>query len=58
MRPQLIVCHKKELLFSALFCKTRANMQQVLPVQTGLYRYDELVVQDINNKNLTEVTRT
>ena len=29
-------------------------MQQVLPVQTGLYRYDEWMVQDINNKNLNE----
>ena len=27
-------------------------MQQVLPVQTGLYRYDEWMVQDINDKNL------
>ena len=40
MRLQLIICHKKELLFS-LFYKTRASTQQVLPVQTGLYRYDE-----------------
>ena len=28
-------------LFFALFYKTRANTQQVLPVQTGSYRYDE-----------------
>ena len=27
-------------------------MQQALPVQTGLYRSDEWMVQDINNKNL------
>ena len=27
-------------------------MQQVLPVQTGLYRYDERMVQEINDKNL------
>ena len=27
-------------------------MQQVLPVQTGLYRYDECMVQEINDKNL------
>ena len=27
-------------------------MQQALAVQTGLYRYDEWMVQDINNKNL------
>ena len=29
-------------------------MQQVLPVQTGLYRYDELTVQEINDENLNE----
>ena len=40
MRMQLIICHKKELL-SSLFYKTRACMQQVLPVQTGLYWYNE-----------------
>ena len=27
-------------------------MQQVLPVQTDLYRSDEWMVQDINDKNL------
>ena len=27
-------------------------MQQVLPVQTGLYRYDKWLVQVINDKNL------
>ena len=27
-------------------------MQQVLPVQTGLYRFEEWIVQDINDKNL------
>ena len=27
-------------------------MQQMLPVQTGLCRYDEWMVQDINDKNL------
>ena len=27
-------------------------MQQVLPVQPGLYRYDEWMVQNINDKNL------
>ena len=27
-------------------------MQKVLSVQTGLYRYNEWMVQDINNKNL------
>ena len=34
------------------FYKTHANTQQVLPVQTGLYRYDEWMVQDINDKYL------
>ena len=28
-------------------------MQQVLPVQTGLYRYDKQIVQNINDKNLS-----
>ena len=27
-------------------------MQQVLPVQAGLYQYDEWIMQDINDKNL------
>ena len=27
--------------FLAFFYKTRANTQQVLPEQTGLYRYDK-----------------
>ena len=43
---------QKRAPFIAFFCKTRANTQQVLPVQTGLYRSDERMVQDINNKNL------
>ena len=30
----------------------------MLPVQAGLYRYDEWMVQDINDKNLREVNRT
>ena len=34
------------------FDKTRANTQQVLPVQTDLYRSDERIVQEINNTNL------
>ena len=38
--------------FFAFFYKTRANTQQVLPVQTGLYQYDEWMVQDINDKYL------
>ena len=37
MRLQRI-CHKKRAPF---FYKTRAITQQVLPVQTGLYGYDE-----------------
>ena len=40
MRLRLIICHKKELL-RFFFCKTRASTQQVLPVQIGLFRYDE-----------------
>ena len=32
---------QKRAPFFAFFYKTRANTQQVLPVQTGLYRYDE-----------------
>ena len=40
MTLQLVICHKKELL-SSLFYKTRATTQQVLPVQIGLYWYDE-----------------
>ena len=40
--------------FFLRFYKTRANTQQVLPVQTGLYQYDEWMVQDINDKNLNE----
>ena len=52
-RLQLIICHKKEFLSSLnFFYKTCANTQQVLPVQIGLYRYDERMVQDINDKNL------
>ena len=35
MRLQLIICHKKEPPFFAFFYKTRANTQQMLPVQTG-----------------------
>ena len=52
MRLQLIIFHKKRAPFFAFFYTTRANTQQVLPVQTGLYRYDEWMVQDINDKNL------
>ena len=31
----------KKAPFFAFFYKIRANTQQVLPVQTGFYRYDE-----------------
>ena len=41
IRLQVIICHKKRALFFALLCKTHANTQQVLPVQTGLHRYDK-----------------
>ena len=43
---------QKRAPFFAFCYKTRANKQQVLPVQTGLYRYDDRMVQDINDKNL------
>ena len=52
MRLQLIICHKKELLSLCFFYETNANMQQLLPVLTGLYRYDEWMEQKINDKNL------
>ena len=32
---------QKSAPFFALFYKTHANTQQVLPLQTGLYRYDK-----------------
>ena len=38
---------RKRAPFFAFFYKARANTQQVLPVQTGLYQYDEYLVQDI-----------
>ena len=41
MRLQLIICHKKRAPSFAFFYKARANTQQVLPVPTGLYHYDE-----------------
>ena len=50
MRLQLIICHKKAPFF-AFFYKTRGNTQQTVPVQAGLYRYDEWMVQEIDNKN-------
>ena len=58
MRLQIIICLKKELLSFTFFYKARANTQQAFPVQTGLYRSYEWMVQDINDKNLTEVNRT
>ena len=42
----------KRAPFFAFFYKTRDNTQQVLPVQTGLYRSDEWMAQDINDINL------
>ena len=54
MKLQIIIGHKKRAPFSAFFYKTRANTQQVLPVQTSLYLSDEWMVQDINDKNLNE----
>ena len=41
MRLHLLFATKKSSFFGFFFHKTRANTQQVLPVQTGLYRYDE-----------------
>ena len=39
--------------FFALFLhKIRAETEQLLPVQTGLSRYDEWMVQEINDENL------
>ena len=52
MRQQDIICHKKSYFFRFFFDKTRANTQQMLPVQTGLYRYDDWMVQEINEENL------
>ena len=51
VRLQLIICHKKDLLRFFLY-KTRADAQEVLPVLTGLYRYDEWMVQETNDENL------
>ena len=52
MMLQLIICPQKRAPFFAFFFKTSANTQQVLPLQTDLYWYNEWMVQDINNKNL------
>ena len=41
VRLQRIIYHKKSHGSFLRFYKTRANMQQVLPVQAGLYRCDE-----------------
>ena len=35
--------------------KPSPPLATLLPVQASLYRYDEWMVQDINDKNLTEV---
>ena len=37
----LLFATKKSLFLCFFLYKTRANTQQVLPEQTGLYRYDE-----------------
>ena len=54
MGLQVIICLKKRAPFFAFFYNTRANTQQVLPVQTGLYRSDKWMVLDINDKNVNE----
>ena len=41
IRLKVIICLKKRAPFFAFFYKTCANTQQALPVQTGLYQYDE-----------------
>ena len=51
MRLQLNYLPQKRASF---FGKTRANTQQVLPVQIGLYGYHDWMVQDVNDKNLNE----
>ena len=43
---------QKRAPFIAFLYKTRANTQQALSVQFGLYRYDERMGQDINDKNV------
>ena len=58
MRLQLYYLPRKRAFFFAFFYETRANTQQVLLVQTGLYRYDEWMLQNVNDKNLPEVERT
>ena len=37
----LLFAPKKSSFFRFSFYKTRVNTQQMLPVQIGLYRYDE-----------------
>ena len=44
MKLQLYYLPQKRAPLFVFFYKTRANAQQVLPVQTGLYRYDEWMV--------------
>ena len=41
MRLQVIICLKKSSFLRFFFDNTRANTQQVLPVQIGLYWYNE-----------------
>ena len=54
MRLQLIIILKKSSFYRFFVHKTRTNTQQELPVpvQIGLYRYDEQMAQKINNENL------
>ena len=44
MRLQVIIGQKKIFFLRFFFFKTRADTQQVLPMQTGLYRYDEWIM--------------
>ena len=45
-----MICPQKRSFLLFFFYKTHANTQQVLPVKTGLYRYDEQLVQKINDE--------
>ena len=58
MKLQLSICHKKRALFFAFFCETRANTQQVLPLQTGLSGTMNEWFKILTIKTLTEVDRS
>ena len=45
----------KKSSFFRFFYKTCANTQQVLPVQTGLYRYYEQIVQEFTDENFNDI---